>query len=263
MFILTSCTNSSTKISGRDDYGCLSVSGYEWCPSKQKCLRMEEEYCNEYAEKFDFKAEDLVLKMSDMEGGYDLIDEHKVSIDEGTENVVAINRQSGLKSKYLVEFKSDTLLNSEESQIKIVQLVQVFSNEGIDIFWNYTKKDIQTVVNSTKAESSAEDGFSLRWTYFDAPIIGDNSLAVFRENNRSYIVDLKKQWVYTNGRKTEFPSIPIYEIISDKYYSLIYKYRDIFVKITVSGNESNEEKAIMFANLSLNKIKNYEATLNE
>ncbi len=32
----------------RDEHGCLGPAGYQWCPSKQKCVRMWEEYCEEY-----------------------------------------------------------------------------------------------------------------------------------------------------------------------------------------------------------------------
>ena len=36
----------------RDEYGCLGPAGYQWCPSQQKCMRMWEEYCEEYAEQY-------------------------------------------------------------------------------------------------------------------------------------------------------------------------------------------------------------------
>lgn len=36
----------------RDEHGCLTAAGYQWCPSKQKCLRAWEEYCEEYKEQF-------------------------------------------------------------------------------------------------------------------------------------------------------------------------------------------------------------------
>ena len=31
----------------KDEYGCLIAAGYTWCESKQKCLRVWEESCNE------------------------------------------------------------------------------------------------------------------------------------------------------------------------------------------------------------------------
>lgn len=36
----------------RDEYGCLGPAGYQWCPSKQKCMRMWEDYCEEYTDQF-------------------------------------------------------------------------------------------------------------------------------------------------------------------------------------------------------------------
>ncbi|MBW3014599.1 hypothetical protein KY335_05160 [Candidatus Woesearchaeota archaeon] len=36
----------------RDEHGCLIGAGYQWCASKQKCLRAWEEYCEEFKEQF-------------------------------------------------------------------------------------------------------------------------------------------------------------------------------------------------------------------
>jgi hypothetical protein len=36
----------------RDEYGCLISAGYQWCPSEQECMRMWEEYCEEYTDQF-------------------------------------------------------------------------------------------------------------------------------------------------------------------------------------------------------------------
>lgn len=36
----------------RDDHGCIGSAGYQWCPSTQKCQRMWEEYCKEYADQY-------------------------------------------------------------------------------------------------------------------------------------------------------------------------------------------------------------------
>jgi hypothetical protein len=36
----------------RDEHGCLIAAGYRWCPSEQECMRMWEEYCEEYSDQF-------------------------------------------------------------------------------------------------------------------------------------------------------------------------------------------------------------------
>jgi cytochrome b involved in lipid metabolism len=36
----------------KDAHGCLIGAGYSWCPSTEKCQRMWEEYCAEYAEQY-------------------------------------------------------------------------------------------------------------------------------------------------------------------------------------------------------------------
>lgn len=36
----------------KDEHGCLGSAGYQWCPSQEKCLRMWEEYCEEYKEQY-------------------------------------------------------------------------------------------------------------------------------------------------------------------------------------------------------------------
>jgi len=35
-----------------DTHGCLPSAGYQWCPSSQKCQRMWEEYCPEFADVY-------------------------------------------------------------------------------------------------------------------------------------------------------------------------------------------------------------------
>jgi hypothetical protein len=40
-------------IGGRqDEHGCLIAAGYQWCPSQKKCMRMWEEYCEEYKDQY-------------------------------------------------------------------------------------------------------------------------------------------------------------------------------------------------------------------
>ena len=36
----------------RAEQGCLPAAGYSWCPSKNKCLRVWEEYCEELKEQY-------------------------------------------------------------------------------------------------------------------------------------------------------------------------------------------------------------------
>lgn len=36
----------------KDDHGCLIGAGYSWCPSSEKCLRVWEEYCEEFKDSF-------------------------------------------------------------------------------------------------------------------------------------------------------------------------------------------------------------------
>jgi len=45
-----------------DEHGCLIAAGYQWCPSKEKCVRMWEEYCEEFAEQF---REDIIESFED------------------------------------------------------------------------------------------------------------------------------------------------------------------------------------------------------
>jgi hypothetical protein len=35
-----------------DEHGCLIAAGYQWCPSQDKCMRMWEEYCEEYKDMY-------------------------------------------------------------------------------------------------------------------------------------------------------------------------------------------------------------------
>lgn len=35
-----------------DEHGCKPSTGYQWCPSTEKCQRMWEEYCAEFAEQY-------------------------------------------------------------------------------------------------------------------------------------------------------------------------------------------------------------------
>lgn len=45
--------NESQIIGGQtDEHGCLIAAGYSYCPSKQTCLRMWEDYCEEYKDAF-------------------------------------------------------------------------------------------------------------------------------------------------------------------------------------------------------------------
>lgn len=62
VFILSGCLNTSVNstndannqvIGGqKDENGCLIAAGYSWCPSQKKCMRMWEEYCQEYADQY-------------------------------------------------------------------------------------------------------------------------------------------------------------------------------------------------------------------
>jgi hypothetical protein len=55
MFIFAiGCTPAKEKPIGGDTdaHGCLVGAGYQWCASKQKCLRAWEEYCEEFKEQF-------------------------------------------------------------------------------------------------------------------------------------------------------------------------------------------------------------------
>jgi len=46
-------SKSQKRIGGQtDEHGCLIAAGYSYCESKQKCLRMWEDYCEEYKEAF-------------------------------------------------------------------------------------------------------------------------------------------------------------------------------------------------------------------
>ncbi len=53
---LAGCINSpvqDTPIGGEtDEHGCIGAAGYQWCPSQQKCMRMWEEYCEEYKDQY-------------------------------------------------------------------------------------------------------------------------------------------------------------------------------------------------------------------
>lgn len=42
----------------KDEHGCLIPAGYKWCPSKNKCLRAWEEYCEEY--KGEYRGNDKI-----------------------------------------------------------------------------------------------------------------------------------------------------------------------------------------------------------
>ena len=36
----------------RDSHGCIPSAGYNWCPSSEKCQRIWEEYCPEFADQY-------------------------------------------------------------------------------------------------------------------------------------------------------------------------------------------------------------------
>ena len=36
----------------KDEHGCIGSAGYQWCPSTEKCQRMWEEYCEEFADQY-------------------------------------------------------------------------------------------------------------------------------------------------------------------------------------------------------------------
>lgn len=36
----------------RDEHGCLGPAGYTWCPSQEKCMRVWEEFCEDYPDQF-------------------------------------------------------------------------------------------------------------------------------------------------------------------------------------------------------------------
>lgn len=55
LILFTGCTlyPGEKPIGGeKDEHGCLPAAGYQWCPSQQKCMRMWEEYCEEYADQY-------------------------------------------------------------------------------------------------------------------------------------------------------------------------------------------------------------------
>ncbi len=69
----------------RDEHDCIGSAGYSWCEAKQKCLRVWEEPCTldqdeesilkeaiktAIVEKRGAVAEDLVIKVSKIEGGF-------------------------------------------------------------------------------------------------------------------------------------------------------------------------------------------------
>ncbi|MFA6254617.1 MAG: eight-cysteine-cluster domain-containing protein [Patescibacteria group bacterium] len=63
VFILAGCAktpvippnnNTNDQLIGgqKDEHDCLTAAGYSWCPSQQKCMRMWEEYCPDYADQY-------------------------------------------------------------------------------------------------------------------------------------------------------------------------------------------------------------------
>lgn len=36
----------------KDEHGCIGSAGYQWCPSQDKCMRMWEEYCEEFKDQY-------------------------------------------------------------------------------------------------------------------------------------------------------------------------------------------------------------------
>jgi hypothetical protein len=59
LVIMTACSEQTQTpamqkpIGGdKDAHGCLIAAGYSWCPSTEKCQRMWEEYCPEFADQY-------------------------------------------------------------------------------------------------------------------------------------------------------------------------------------------------------------------
>lgn len=48
----------------KDDHGCLIAAGYQWCPSRQECVRAWEDYCEELKTQF---RDELVQNFEDCE----------------------------------------------------------------------------------------------------------------------------------------------------------------------------------------------------
>lgn len=53
LILFQGCSKEKPIGGERDEYGCLGPAGYQWCPSTQKCQRMWEEYCEEYADQYN------------------------------------------------------------------------------------------------------------------------------------------------------------------------------------------------------------------
>ena len=62
LVLITGCTAEKPIGGDTDEHGCLIAAGYQWCPSKQKCMRMWEEYCEEFKEQF---REELIESFED------------------------------------------------------------------------------------------------------------------------------------------------------------------------------------------------------
>jgi len=50
--LLIGCSQEQNIGGEKDEHGCLGAAGYRWCSSEQKCMRMWEEYCEEYKDEF-------------------------------------------------------------------------------------------------------------------------------------------------------------------------------------------------------------------
>lgn len=37
----------------KDEHGCFIAAGMDWCPSAERCMQMWDEYCPEFADRFD------------------------------------------------------------------------------------------------------------------------------------------------------------------------------------------------------------------
>ena len=52
LFMLSGCAEEKPIGGETDEHGCMLMAGYQWCPSKEKCLRAWDEYCAEYADQY-------------------------------------------------------------------------------------------------------------------------------------------------------------------------------------------------------------------
>lgn len=89
--LVLGCTGSKPEeklIGGdKDAHGCLIAAGYSWCPSTQKCQRMWEEYCTEYAEQYRGAATQAVVNQTNAD-----------NMKKCMQYCIELNRDSSIRS---------------------------------------------------------------------------------------------------------------------------------------------------------------------